>query len=109
MSSNPDETARLRRAFDELPKVPGHGDDTLERHHNIQPEWVMRIIAEPYHRYEEMDPAGERQTIIVGRVLESNQWIKLVFVGDPETGSFLTAYNDRRLETRYGGRPWNIR
>ena len=104
-----EEISMLRRAFDELPKVPGHGDEALLRHNNILPEWVMRIIAEPYDRYEELDPAGERQTIVAGRVPESNQWIKLVFVGDPETGRFLTAYNDRRLETRYGGRPWNIR
>ncbi len=107
MSSDADEIARLRRAFDELPKVPGHGDAALLRHSNVKPEWVMRIIAEPYHREEELDPKGQMQTIVVGRVPESNQWIKLVFVGDPETGLFLTAYNDRRLERKYGGRPWN--
>ena len=97
MSSDADEIARLRRAFDAMPKVPEHGEAALRRHANIRPEWVMRILAEPYDRFEEWD-AGEMQTIIVGRVLESSSWIKLVFVGDPETGTFLTAYNDRRLE-----------
>ena len=108
MGSDADEITRLRRAFDELPKVPGHGDEALLRHNNILPEWVMMIIAEPYHRFEELDPAGDRQTVLVGRVPESSQWIKLVFVGDPESGRFLTAYNDRRLQAIYGGRPWNV-
>ena len=50
----------------------------------------------------------ERRTVIVGRVSESRQWIKVVFVGDPETGLFLTAYRDRRLDEDYGGPPWQI-
>ena len=67
----------------------------------------MRILTEPYDRFEEWD-AGEMQTIIVGRVPESSSWIKVVFVGDPETGTFLTAYNERKLEGKYEGRPWDI-
>ncbi len=68
----------------------------------------MRILAEPYDRFEERE-AGEMRTIIIGRVAESSHRIKVVFVGDPETGRLLTAYNDSRLEGKYGGRPWNIR
>ena len=108
MTETSDDIARLRREFEELPKVRGHGESVILRHSNIRPEWVIRIIGDPFDRYEERDPAGERQTIIVGRVPESNQWIKLVFIGDPETGILLTAYNDRRLEGKYGGRPWHV-
>lgn len=102
------EIARLREAFERLPKALGHGDSTLQRHSDIRPEWVMQVIAEPYDHYEEIPEGGERYTIIVGRVPESNQWIKVVFIGDPETGLFLTAYSDGRLVRKYGGRPWNI-
>lgn len=106
MTNGLDENAPLRQAYDRMRKAPRHGEDAQSRHSEIRPEWVMRIIANPHDRYEETHPDGERMTIIVGRVLESSQWIKLVFIGDPETGDFLTAYNDRRLEKWYGGRPW---
>ena len=108
MTNGVDENARLRQAYARMRKSPRHGAATLNRHGNIRPEWVMRIIAEPFDRYQETDPGGNRITIIVGRVAESNQWIKLVFAGDPETGTFITAYNDRRLERKYGGRPWRF-
>ncbi len=107
MPSDPEEIARLRRDFDALPKVPGHGDSALRRHPNIRPEWVMQILREPFHRYEEIGSNGQRHTIIVGRVPELNQWIKIVFIGEPGTGALLTVYNDRRLEDQYGGRPWD--
>ena len=68
----------------------------------------MQILREPYHTYEESSDEGETHTIIVGRVPQLNQWIKIVFIGELETGAFLTVYNDRRLEDQYGGRPWNI-
>ena len=102
------ENAELHQAFDNLRKAPSHGDSALRRHGNIRPEWVMRVLSEPYDRYEERTSSGERRTIIVGRVPQSQQWIKLVFIGEPETGEFLTAYNDRRLAEKYGGRPWDI-
>ncbi len=105
MSSDPDKIARLRRAFDELPKVPGHGETLEERHSDVLPEWVMLIIANPYGNYEEYID-GKLYTVLVGRVSESRQWIKVVFEGTPETGGFLTAYRDRRLDRRYGGGPW---
>ena len=108
MSSNPDEAASLRRAFDALPKVQGHGDSAVIRHPNIRPEWVMQILREPFHTFEELGNDRQWNTVVVGRVPESNQWIKLVFVGEPATGALLTVYNDRRLEERYGGRPWDI-
>ena len=80
----------------------------MERHSDVRAEWVIQVIEDPYDRYEERSPAGLRQTVIVGRVSQSQQWIKVVFNGDPETGEFLTAYHDRRLVERYGGRPWDI-
>ena len=107
MGSNSDEAARLRRAFDELPKVPGHGETFEERHGDVLPEWVMLIIANPHEVYEEGDRAGILRTIVVGRVPELRQWIKVVFEGTPETGEFLTAYRDGRLDRRYGGGPWH--
>ena len=100
-----EERARLRRAFESLPKIPGHGESTFERH-KIPPEWIMEIIADPYEQYEMHTPEGERRTIIIGRVPESRQWIVVVFVGDPETGRLLTAYHDKNLMKKYGGRPW---
>ena len=108
MASDPDEIARLRRRFDALPKVFGHGQSALIRHSNIKPEWVVQILDAPFHIFAEVGSAGQRNTIVVGRVPESDQWIKLVFIGDLETGSLLTVYNDRRLEDLYGGRPWDI-
>jgi hypothetical protein len=108
MGSGDDENERLRRAFERLPKDPSHGESVLLRHSDIRPEWVMRVIAEPHDRYEETRPGSEPKTIIVGRVPESRQWIKVVFLGNPETGLFLTAYHDHRLEDDYGGRPWDI-
>ena len=106
MSSDPGEIARLRQAFDELPKVPNHGAELEERHGDVRKEWVMLIIADPHDRYEEYDDDILR-TILVGRVPESRQWIKVVFIGTPETGNFLTSYRDRRLNGYYGGGPWD--
>ena len=96
MPSNPDEIARLRREFDALPKVSDHGEQALRRHGNILPEWVMQIIADPFETFKELDEKGREYTIITGRVPESSRWIRVVFAGDPDTGTFLTAYNDRR-------------
>ena len=89
------ENAILRRAFDHMPKIPGHGETVLGRHTSIRKEWVMKIIAEPYERYEVVTTDGEHRTILTGRVPESNHWIMVVFVGNPETGLFLTAYRTK--------------
>lgn len=68
----------------------------------------MRVISEPYDEWQEVHPrTGEPVTIIVGRVPQFNQWIKVVFEGSSvESGRFVTAYADRQLAKRYGGRPW---
>ena len=105
-SLSADDIEELRRAFDRIPKVAWHGVTALERHDAVMPEWVMRVIEEPFERYEMYTSYGERRTVITGRVPESSQWIMVVFVGDPETGSFLTAYHNKNLARRYGGRPW---
>lgn len=102
------ERARLRRAFELLPKVPGHGEEVIYRHRDVLPEWIMEIIANPYHSSEVYTQRGERRTVLTGRVPESRQWIQVVFVGDPETGRFLTAYRNKNLAKEYGGRPWSI-
>ena len=102
------ERARLRRAFELLPKVEGHGETSPVRHRDVLPEWIMQIVAHPYERDEVYTETGERRTVLDGRVSESRQWIVVVFVGDPETGRFLTAYHNRKLEDKYGGRPWEI-
>lgn len=60
----------------------------------------MLIIAAPYERYETYTSYGERRTVITGRVQESSQWVMVVFIGDPETGSFLTAYHNKNLARR---------
>ena len=98
---------RLRQMFDAMPKVAGHGELFEDRHQDVLPEWVMRIIQDPFDQIEEYVD-GELRTLLVGRVEQSQQWIKVVFVGDLETGAFLTAYKDRRLANLYGGRPWQI-
>ncbi len=51
----------------------------------------MRIIAEPYDRYPEVKD-GLLMTVLVGRVPQSRRWIKVIFMGTPETGEFHTAY-----------------
>lgn len=104
----PEEDQRLRSAFARLPKTPRHGATLAERHGDVLPEWVMRIIADPYDRYTEIND-GREITILVGRVPASRRWIKVIFIGTPETGQFHTAYRDRRLDRQYGGGPWSAR
>ena len=76
------------------------------RHPDIKPEWVMRVIEYPYDQWEEITRSGDLRTVIVGRVAQSNQWIKVVFSGIGDSRELITAYQDRRLQKRYGGRPW---
>ena len=96
----------MRRAYESLPKTAWHGQDAIDRHPDIQPEWIMRIIESPYDRWTETSRDGALMTILVGRVPEFGQWIKLVFWGTLETGALHTAYADRRLARTYGGPPW---
>jgi hypothetical protein len=65
----------------------------------------MRIIANPYDRYTEIND-GQEMTILVGRIPQSRRWIKVIFIGTPESGQFHTAYRDRKLDRQYGGFPW---
>ncbi len=99
-----EEDRRLRQEYEALPKT-AHGEDTLTRHPEIRPEWIMRIIADPYDQWEQLR-YGELRTVLVGRVPEFAQWIMVVFIGDTNAGRFNTAYPNRRMEERYGGRPW---
>lgn len=104
------ENRRLRREFGQLPKVPGHGGSATVRHADVPAEWTMRVIKEPYDQWEEVNPDnGEVRTIFAGRVREASQWIKIVFVGAGDSRLYLTSYQDRRLEDKYGGRPWQNR
>jgi hypothetical protein len=102
-----DENRQLRREYRELRKTP-HGEQAGSRHPDIQPEWVMHIVNEPYDRWDEVHPhTGEPMTILVGRIPQFNQWIKVVFEGSSvDSGRFVTAYADRQLAKQYGGRPW---
>ena len=100
------ERARLRRAFELLPKVAGHGEGARRRHRDVLPEWIMQIMAYPHEQNEVYTHEGEMRTVLNGRVPECRQWIAVVFVGDLVTGRFLTAYQNRKLEDQYGGRPW---
>ena len=108
MQGTSDEDFTLRQAFDRMPKIPGHGETVLGRHKSVRKEWVMKVIAEHHERYETITSDGERRTILTGRVPETNHWIMVVFVGDTETGRFLTAYTNRGLIKKYGGLPWDI-
>jgi len=104
-----DENLGLLREYDRLPKVPIHGQETINRHPGIRPEWVMSIINEPFDQWEETDyRTGELRTILVGRLRPFQQWIKVVFAGVGDSRQLLTAYPDRRLAQSYGGRPWEI-
>ena len=97
---------RLRQEFRLLRKTP-HGFATAYRHPTVRQEWIARIIRQPYDRWVEVDPeSGEERTILAGRVPEFGQWIELVLVGSVEDGLFHTAYRDRQLAKKYGGRPW---
>ena len=67
----------------------------------------MHVINVPYDQWEETNQfTGETRTVLVRRVPQFGQWIQVVFEGSVETGRFHIAYANRRLERRYGGRPW---
>jgi hypothetical protein len=50
------ENRRLRPEYEQLPKVPGHGGSATVRHADVPPEWIMRVITEPYDQWEEVNP-----------------------------------------------------
>ena len=99
------ERQRLRQEYDALPKTP-HGVNERRRHEEVQPEWIVRILNDPYDEWPETSTDGELITILVGRVPEFQQWIRIVMLGTRSRGEIHTAYPDRRLEKRFGGRPW---
>ena len=68
-----EERARLRRAFEALPKVTGHGETSPVRHRDVLPEWIMEIIAGPYRSDELYTQEGERRTVLTGLVAESGR------------------------------------
>lgn len=94
------EIEQLRREFYALAQTNPHGMEQQIRHSDIRPEWIMRIVKNPYARRLAQD-----QTILDGRVPEFNRWIMVVLAGNPEFGFFHAVYADRRLENDYGGRP----
>ncbi|MCY3543843.1 MAG: hypothetical protein OXH22_07365 [Chloroflexi bacterium] len=101
------ENARLQRAFDRLPKSGSHGSTVTSRHPDVRQEWIISIIEEPYDEWiETHERSGQRKTIVVGRVPEFEQWVKVVFIGVGDNRELLTAYPDRRLSKRYVVRPW---
>ena len=99
------ERRRLRQQYDALPKT-SHGAATGNRHNDVEPEWIASILNDPQDEWLEVLPNGQLNTIIAGRVPECRQWIKIVFVGTRNEGALHSAYQDRRLESRFGGRPW---
>ena len=88
MHSDKDENARLRQAFDQLPKTM-HGSSLLERHPYMRPEWVMRIIEGPYDQWYEYDIYGRRASVFAGRVEGFSQWIKVAL---NENGTLVSAF-----------------
>ena len=100
-SPQSDENARLRRAYDMLPKT-AHADPAREQH-EVRREWVAQIIENPYDTWEEIDSEGRPSIVLAGRVEGVSQWIKVVISLD---GRLVTAFPDRRLTKRFGERPW---
>ena len=98
---------RLRKKFEALPRTP-HGERYLDRHPDVKPEWVLMVIEDPHEQWVERRARdGKSYTLMSGRVQACHQWIKVVFEGETAgTLLFETAYLDRRLERKYGGRPW---
>ena len=99
----------MLRLYEALPKHE-HWSDAPggRRHADIRSEWIAAIIEDPYEVIPEFQD-GQPTTVYAGRVPEFGQWIKVVLIGEGAAQSLLTAYADRRLEQRYGGRPWQTR
>ena len=60
-----------------LPKT-AHAEFLMERHDDIRPEWVMRIIEDPYDQWVETDNHGRTSQVIAGRIEGASQWIRVV-------------------------------
>ncbi len=104
------ENARLRRAWEEFPKT-AHGRLIEERHPDLRPEWIMRII-ESLDSYEWLEygttPDGQLRIWIIraGWVTEIETWIEVVFEERSGDDEFHTAYRlrDKQVEHRLRGR-----
>ncbi len=102
MRQDSDDNLRLLRAFDQLPKTI-HSTDVFKRHPEVRPEWIMRIIEDPYDEWVETDASGRISRVVAGRVEDASQWIKVILSAQ---GRLVTAHFDHHLEDRFGGRPW---
>ena len=100
------ERERLLRRYEALPKTEHWILDSSFKHAIVRPEWIAAIVEDPY---EVIPEPNSPQSIIVlaGRVPRFGQWIRVVLERSGGDLMLLTAYPDRRLEDRYGGRPWH--
>ena len=104
------ENVRLRRAWEQLPKTV-HGQEFENRHPDVRPEWIMRVIGSQ-DSYEWIEYSTTRDaelrvwTIYVGWVAEAARWLEVVFEGFPDDGEFDTAYRlrDKQAAQRLRGR-----
>ena len=104
------DNARLRRAWEELPKTE-HGRHLQSRHPDVRPEWIMRVI-ESRDSYEWMEYVTTHEeelrvwTIRVAWVAEAARWIEVVFEEFSDGGQFDTAYRlrDKQVEQRLKGK-----
>lgn len=101
------ERERLLRRYEALPKTEHWIYDSVSRHSDIRPEWIVAVIDDPYEVISELRGL-QNVTVLTGRVPQFSQWIKVVLISEGAELSLFTAYADRRLEDRYGGRPWQI-
>ena len=102
------ETRRLRQAYAALPKIAAHGETTITRHPQVQPEWVIQVLENPYDQWLVDWWTGKLRKNTVGRVPELNRWILVVLEWHNGDWALITAYPNRGLEKEYGGRPWSM-
>ncbi len=58
-----EERTRLRRGFDLLPKMAGHGEEIVFLHSDVLSEWIMQVIANPYYIEDVYTQSDERRTV----------------------------------------------
>ena len=99
------ERERLLRVYEAMPKTEHWLMDSSIKHSEVRPEWIAAIVEDPY---EVVPESNRRQSTIVlsGRVRQFGQWIRVVLERTDGDLALHTAYPDRRLELRYGRRPW---
>ena len=102
------EIRRLRQAYNALPKIAAHGETTTTRHPQVQPEWVIQVLENPYDQWLVDWGIRDQRKNVVGRVPEINRWILVVLGWHNGDWALITAYPNRGLEKKYGGRPWSM-